>query len=54
MLCNFCKPLPVHMLIILVYLSKCIFDFCQFLFSSCSVLVHDTQYFLKLQHSATK
>ena len=46
MLCNFCKPLPVHIIIILVYLSKCIFDFV----SSCSVLVHDTQYFLKLQH----
>ena len=40
MLCNFCKPLPVHILIILVYLSKCILIF----FSSCSVIVHDTQY----------
>ena len=40
MLCNFCKPLPVHILIILVYLSKCILIFV----SSCSVIVHDTQY----------
>ena len=37
MLCNFCKPLPVHIIIIHVY-AFLIFG------SSCSVIVHDTQY----------
>ena len=45
MLCNFCKPLPVHIIIIHVYLSECFFDFCQFLFMVLSTfLSYDTLY----------